>query len=155
MRFSFGSRQGMDLVELVNILLRKSRRVSARSMGGVDSLHESHGGDFATIFDSVGRSIKIPFFVLDSSNSIVAANSAFSNISTYRVGDWHGVPIVDAIREQKILGVILNLISRYDSMGQDLSEEVLVNDKIHRISVSGIKNDRGEFSHHCISIEVV
>jgi pSer/pThr/pTyr-binding forkhead associated (FHA) protein/PAS domain-containing protein len=153
--FAFGSRQGMDLIELVNILLRKARRASAKSMGGVDSLQESHGADFATIFDSVGRSLKIPFFVLDSSNSIVAANSAFANISAYRVGDWHGVPIVDAIREQKILGVILNLISRFDSMGQDLSEEVLVNDKIHRVSVSGVKSDRGEFSHHCISIEVV
>ena len=154
--FSFGSRQGMDLVELINILLRKSRRASARSMvGGVDSLQESHGGDFSAVFDSVGRSLKIPFLVLDSSNTIVSANAAFSNISTYRIGDWHGVPLVDAIREQSILGVILNLISRFDSMGQDLSEEVLVNDKIHRISVSGIKNDRGEFSHHCISIEVV
>ena len=145
----------MDLVELINILLRKSRRASARSMGGVDSLQESHSGDFSTVFDSVGRALKIPFLVLDNSNSIVSANAAFSNISTYRIGDWHGVPLVDAIREQTILGVILNLISRFDSMGQDLSEEVLVNDKIHRISVSGIKNDRGEFSHHCISIEVV
>ena len=153
--FSFGSRQGMDLVELINILLRKSRRASARSMGGVDSLQESHGGDFSTVFDSVGRALKIPFLVLDNSNAIVSANAAFSNISTYRIGDWHGVALVDAIREQNILGVILNLISRFDSMGQDLSEEVLVNDKIHRISVSGIKNDRGEFSHHCISIEVV
>ncbi|MEI6079992.1 MAG: FHA domain-containing protein [bacterium] len=153
--FMFGSKQGMDLIELVNILLRRARRASARSMSGIDSLQESHGADFASIFDSVGRSLKIPFFVLDSSNSIVAANSAFSNISTYRVGDWHGVAVVDAIKEQKILGVILNLISRFDSMGQDLSEEVLVNDKIHRISVSGIKSDRGEFSHHCVSIEVV
>lgn len=153
--FTFGSRQGMDLIELMNILLRKSRRVSAKSLSSMDSLQESHAGDYATLFDSVGRAIKIPFFVLDSSNSLVTANSAFSNISTYRVGDWHGVPIVDAIKEQKILGVILNLISRFDSMGQDLSEEVLVNDKIHRISVSGIKNDRGEFSYHCVSIEVV
>jgi hypothetical protein len=53
------------------------------------------------------------------------------------------------------LGVVLNLVARFDSMGQDLSEEVLFNDKIHRISVSGVKNDRGEYSYHCISVEMV
>lgn len=152
---SYGSKPVMDLVELVNILLRRSRRASAKAMAGVDSLQDSHGADYASVFESVGKSLKIPFFVLDSSNAIVSANAAFSAISSYKVGDWHGVAVVDAIKEQKILGVVLNLVARFDSMGQDLSEEVLFNDKIHRISVSGVKNDRGEYSYHCISVEMV
>jgi pSer/pThr/pTyr-binding forkhead associated (FHA) protein len=152
---SFGSKPVMDLVELVNILLRRARRASAKAMSGVDSLQDSHTADYVSVFESVGKSLKIPFFVLDSSNAMVSANAAFSAISSYKVGDWHGVAVVDAIKEQKILGVVLNLVARFDSMGQDLSEEILVNDKIHRISVSGIKNDRGEYSYHCISVEMV
>ncbi|MFH1223535.1 MAG: hypothetical protein V1647_04240, partial [Pseudomonadota bacterium] len=66
-----------------------------------------------------------------------------------------GIPVVDAVKEQKILGVILNLISRFDTMGQDLSEEVIVSDRVYRISVSGVKNDRGEFVYHCMSVEMV
>jgi hypothetical protein len=92
---------------------------------------------------------------LDNSNTIVSANQAFSTITTYRASDWHGVPLVDAIKEQRILGVILSLIARFDEMGQDLSEEAIVNEKVYRIGVSGVKNDRGEFTYHCISVEMV
>lgn len=157
--YSFGTREGMDLIELLNILIRKARRVSAKGFydNVPDSLgHDLHGSiDNVLIFDSVGRSLKVPFFVLDNSNSIVSANQAFSSISSYRAADWHGVPIVDAIKEQRILGVILSLIARFDEMGQDLSEEAIVSEKVYRIGVSGIKNDRGEFVYHCISVEMV
>lgn len=158
--FAFGSKEGMDLVELLNILIRKSRRVAARAFSS-DNLPESLGHDFhgaadaIAIFDSIGKSLKIPFFVLDTSNSVVSANDAFTNISTYKTLDWHGIPCVDAIKEQKILGVILNLVSRFDTMGQDLSEEAIVADKVYKISISGVKNDRGEFIYHCLSVEVV
>jgi len=156
--YSFGTREGMDLIELLNILIRKSRRASAKVVydNAPDSLHDLHGSiDNILIFDSVGRSLKVPFFVLDTSNTIVSANQAFSSITTYKASDWHGVPIVDAIKEQRILGVILSLIARFDEMGQDLSEEALVNEKVYRIGVSGVKNDRGEFTYHCISVEMV
>ncbi len=156
--YSFGTREGMDLVELLNILIRKSRRASAKVFyeNAPESLHDMHGGiDNILIFDSVGRSLKVPFFVLDNSNTIVSANQAFSTITTYRASDWHGIPLVDAIKEQRILGVILSLIARFDEMGQDLSEEAIVSDKVYRIGVSGIKNDRGEFTYHCVSVEMV
>ncbi|HOW16120.1 MAG TPA: FHA domain-containing protein [bacterium] len=155
--FTFGSKEGKDLIELINILLRKSRRSSARSSaGGVDSLSQDiHGADPILVFESVGRSLRTPFFVLDTSKLIVTANQAFAVISGYRSGDWHGVPIVDAVREQRLLGVILDLISRSNAMGQDVSEEVMANEKVYRVSVSGLKNDRGEFNYHCISVEVV
>ena len=156
--YSFGTREGMDLVELLNILIRKSRRASAKVFydNAPESLHDMYGSiDNILIFDSVGRSLKVPFFVLDNSNTIVSANQAFSTITTYRASDWHGVPLVDAIKEQRILGVILSLIARFDEMGQDLSEEAIVNEKVYRIGVSGVKNDRGEFTYHCISVEMV
>jgi len=155
--FTFGSKDGKELIELVNILIRKSRRASAKASGGaVDSLaQDSHGADPVLVFESVGRSLRIPFFVLDVSKLIVSANQAFAVIAGYRAGDWHGVLIVDAVKEQRLLGVILDLIIRSDSMGQDVSEEVMANEKVYRVSVSGIKNDRGEFNYHCISVEVV
>jgi len=156
--YSFGTREGMDLIELLNILIRKSRRASAKVVydNAPESLHDMHGSiDNILVFDSVGRSLKVPFFVLDTSNTIVSANQAFSGIATYKASDWHGVPIVDAIKEQRILGVILSLIARFDEMGQDLSEEALVNEKVYRIGVSGVKNDRGEFTYHCLSVEMV
>lgn len=156
--YSFGTREGMDLIELLNILIRKSRRASAKVVydNAPESLHDMHGSiDNILIFDSVGRALKVPFFVLDTSNTIVSANQAFSGITTYKASDWHGIPIVDAIKEQRILGVILSLIARFDEMGQDLSEEALVNEKVYRIGVSGVKNDRGEFTYHCISVEMV
>lgn len=155
--FTFGSKDGKELIELINILLRKSRRASAKASGGaVDSLgQDAHGADPLVVFESVGKSLRIPFFVLDSSKLIVSANQAFAVVAGYRAGDWHGVPIVDAVKEQRLLGVILDLISRSDSMGQDVSEEVMANEKVYRVSVSGIKNDRGEFNYHCISVEVV
>ncbi|MFH1222805.1 MAG: FHA domain-containing protein, partial [Pseudomonadota bacterium] len=86
--FSFGSREGMDLIELLNILIRKSRRAAVK--GAHDHVpeslgHDMHGvSDNVAIFDSVGKSLKLPFFVLDSANSIVSANDAFTNISTYK-----------------------------------------------------------------------
>ena len=155
--FTFGSKVGKELIELINILLRKSRRASARASGGaVESLGQDfHGIDPVLIFESVGRSLRTPFFVLDSSKLIVSANTVFPLIAGYRAGDWHGVPIVDAIKEQRLLGVILDLMSRFDSMGQDISEEVMTNEKVYRVSVSGIKNDRGEYNYHCINVEVV
>ncbi len=155
--FVFGSKEGKELVELVNILIRKSRRASAKSSGGaVDSLGQDfHGVDPVLIFDSIGRSLRTPFFVLDSSKLIVSANSSFSIIAGYRAGDWHGVPLIDAVKEQRLLGVILDLMSRFDSMGQDISEEVMANEKVYRVSVSGIKNDRGEYNYHCVNVEVV
>ena len=156
--YSFGTREGMDLIELLNILIRKSRRASAKVVydNVPESLHDLHSSiDNVLIFDSVGRALKVPFFVLDTSNSIVSANQAFSSITNYKATDWHSVPVVDAIKEQRILGVILSLIARFDEMGQDLSEEVIVNEKVYRIGVSGVKNDRGEFTYHCISVEMV
>ena len=155
--FVFGSREGKDLIELINILLRKARRSSIKSSGvGVDSLSQDfHTLDPILIFESVGRSLRTPFFVLDASKLIVSANSSFSVIAGYRTTDWHGVPIVEAVREQRLLGVVLDLISRFDSMGQDISEEVMVNEKVYRVSVSGLKNDRGEYNYHCVNVEVV
>ncbi|MBN1114012.1 MAG: FHA domain-containing protein [Oligoflexia bacterium] len=154
--FSMGSKYGRDLVELINILLRKARRASAKVLAEseMQSL-TSHITDDMVIIESVGKTLRTPFVVIDPANMVVFANRAFTEISTGKTTDWYGTPLVDAIQEQNILGVILSLVPRCASMGQDISEDAIVNDRPYRITVNGIRDDRGNYKYYCISVEII
>jgi pSer/pThr/pTyr-binding forkhead associated (FHA) protein/PAS domain-containing protein len=151
----FSSKSIIDLTELVNILIRKSKK--ANVVDDVSDLfsNKKESIDEQQVFENVGKVMKKPFFVLDTSNSIITANPAFGNISSYKASNWSGVALVDAVKEQKIVGLILNLISKIESIGEDISEDVMVDEKLHRISVSGIKNDDGAFIYYFVGVDIV
>jgi hypothetical protein len=152
---SYKSNSIIDFVELINILVRKARKADISTSADYFGPAKGSLTDEVQLLEAVGNSIKSPFVVLDEANAVVVTNPAFNNISTYRTGSWAGVPIVEAIKEQQLLGAILNLISRYSSMGEDLSEDVMINERLYRVALSGVKDDSGDIKYYCINVEMV
>jgi len=157
--YSLASKYAKDLIDLLNILIKKSRRVAAKDGSSEDidlfgSSKKMGVIDEIQLINSIGNSLKTPFIVVDNSNLIITANRAFNDIAAYKSMDWNGVSIIDAVSDQNLLGLILSLIPKYKELNQDISDEIFINEKPYRITVNGIKDNKGEIGYYCISIEI-
>jgi len=157
--YNIYSKYAKDLIDLLNILIKKSRRIAAKD-SSYEDLDLFAGSkkmgviDEIQLINSIGNSLKNPFIVIDSLNSIITANRAFNDIASYKSIDWNGISIIDAISDQNLLGLILSLINKFKEINQDISDEIFINDKPFRITVNGIKDNKGEIGYYCISIEI-
>lgn len=155
--YQIASKYAKDLIDLLNIVLKRTKRFSAKdsSIEDIDMFAKGKRKevDEIEIINSIGNSLKTPFFVIDTSNIIVTANRAFNEIASFKAMDWNGVSLIDSIQDQNLLGAILNLTNKYKEIRQDISDEIFVNDKALRVTVNGIKDNKGSINYYCVSVE--
>lgn len=155
--FSPKSQSVQNLVELLNMMVRRLKRLSASlasntSITNIGSV-QNVSLDEQFIFESVGIALKSPFFVVDENNVITYNNSDFANLASYNARDWIGTSIVDVISDNDILGSVLSIIPRVKETGSDLTDSLEKGAKLIRVTGSPVKDDKGEVLYIVFIIE--
>ena len=155
--FAPKSQAVQNLVELLNMMIRRLKRLSANITLSTEitkiGSQQRAGVDDQLVFETIGDFVDMPVFALDESNTITYNNSKLVNIASYNAKDYVGASVVDVIGDQDILGSVLSILPRIRETGSDLTDSVEKGAKLIRVTGKPIRDDNGNIAYIVIVVE--